>query len=86
MECRDETETGKGGSREGKNPCSWYGKESTLKWERADTPQLRLRMLSADQREEHPERAGNAGHCPLSSGGPEQGGSAGTVVSHSTAF
>lgn len=25
------------------------GKESTLKWERADTPQLRLRMLGADQ-------------------------------------
>ena len=49
MECRDEMETGKEeGSREGRSICSG-GKESTLKWERADTPQLRLRMLGADQ-------------------------------------
>lgn len=44
-----ETETGREeGSREVRSLCSW-GRESTPKWEGAEGPQLRPRMLGAGQ-------------------------------------
>ena len=49
MEWRDETEMGR---RKGQGRAEVFvpgGRESTRKWERTDMPQLRLRMLGADQ-------------------------------------